>query len=867
MFLKLLVKKTLCTLIAGSLCVVIPFGQRQFANAKEEQTIVSTQQNLDEDDQNSMDSQDSKIEMNDNQQVNASETADQPMTSQQQNTKDQTTEMEEQVWLNLDVWALSDEQFLEVLATFRTAVIQIINDYHDNLAQDWQDLRFEVGRLTQTTTQLDEEGFLPDAYFESHDQKGTAIPGCFQLLNRKWVGMSHPKKENRSIRAAHELSISSVVSKVQVPIFGHYMSNGSWKLSNGCQGFCADYLRAMPTSGVQAIDITPSQNEQLRRVLYYGYGGPANILGSLGFNEAQQIVITDDLVSYAYSQKCIATDELGGAIWRNGMFNVWKTIVEKSSPPAEFKVYIASFPGQGLNHKGQQVPLQPLAYGTMTNPEKGALQLIKAASDENFELASSTNYSLVGAVYKIVKGNQPEGATEVGRLTIGRDNASPILEVKPGIYWAKEVKAPKGYALDPTWHRIEVDANSSVQGPCRILVKDKPQYIPVDLLLKKRNALTGTTDARLQGARFRLCFYDIDPKYPEQYKKSKPLYVREDLICDENGEVNAKGTIFPIGVVTIEEIEAPEGFVLDDQVHVIPLDPKQSTSEVLEIYQVPIIYNRPESIILKKCDLKNGLPLTGAKFLLTSPSGKETQITVDKKGEAKLFFDEQGKWTLEEIQAPPNYQLNLTLITIEVNSDGIKVVGHEDSELIDFELGVITVKNTQQSFVIRLYKYDDNLQPLAGAEFSLFSDFSMSECVGKAVSDENGEVIFAGLAANTYVLAETKAPSGYILPTKPDGSLKTIFIRSQGGSGGYSFWVNMKTIPNQKPQEIKDGIFYNASSQGQYVLEGQFVNKIKATLPKTGSDEIWIILALSLIFFLIAMRIWSKSDQHRSKRN
>ncbi|EJX00921.1 hypothetical protein EVA_10973 [gut metagenome] len=265
-------------------------------------------------------------------------------------------------------------------------------------------------------------------------------------------------------------------------------------------------MKAMPMSGMQAIDIQPSSNEQLRRVLYYGYGGPGNVLGSLGFNEAQQIVITDDLVSQAHSHTCIASGELNGMLWNNGMFNVWKTLVEKPSPPREFKVYIASFPGDGLNHKGQQVSLQPLAYGTMTKPDRGALQLIKAATNESYEIASPTNYSIAGAIYKVVQGNRPEGAPEVGKLTIGKDHASNILEVKPGVYWVKEIVPPKGYALDPDWHRLEVDANSSVQGPCRLLVQDKPQYIPVDLIAKKYNGFTGQVDSRLQGARFRLCF-------------------------------------------------------------------------------------------------------------------------------------------------------------------------------------------------------------------------------------------------------------------------------------------------------------------------------------------------------------------------
>lgn len=846
MWIKSLIKKVLCIILASTLCVSFFMSDNLMTFAKREQPTMASQE----------------LKSSQTQQESNLQTSSVESTEQSENTE----EVGIVDWLKLDECALSEEEFLELLATFRTAVIQIVNDYHDNRAQQWQDLRFEVGRLTQTTTHLDAEGFLPEAYFESHDQQELTIPGCFQLLNRKWLHSISPQPPRRLMARSvfNGLFISSVVSKVQVPIFGHYMSNGSWRLSNGCQGFCADYLRAMPTSGVQAIDVTPSQNEQLRRVLYYGYGGPANILGSLGFNEAQQIVITDDLVSQAYSQKCIANNELGGVIWSNGMFDVWKTIVEKPSPPSAFKVYIASFAGQGLNHKGQQVPFQPLAYGTMTNPEKGALQLIKTASDEHFELASTTNYSLAGAVYKIVKGNQPEAAKEIAQLTIGQDQASEVLEVEPGIYWAKEIKPPKGYALDLSWHRIEVDANSSVQGPCRIMVEDRPQYIPIDLLVKKHNAFTHDIDSRLKGTRFRLRFYDIDPKEPGRYKNTKPLYERDDLICDEYGEVKIAGSIFPIGVLTIEEIAVPEGYVLDDRVHVIPLDPKQSTSEVLDIYQVPIFYNRPETIILKKKDLTSGKALAHVEFQLTSPSGKQTKLVCDENGQVNLSFNELGKWRLEETKAPPHYQLNPVPIFIEVKADGIEVLDDEHSQLFDYEMGILTVKNAKQSFAIKLYKYDDQLQPLAGAEFSLFKDLALTECVGKAVTDENGQVVFAGLNLSQYVLVETKAPKGYILPTTASGKVKKYSILCSGGDKGYSFWVNMNAVSNQKPQEIRNGTFYNASANGQYVLEGQIVNHIKATLPQTGSHGMKIILTLSLGCIFLALAMESKSNQ-RSK--
>ncbi|MDO4663335.1 MAG: hypothetical protein Q4A59_00465, partial [Erysipelotrichaceae bacterium] len=95
MRIKSLVKKTLCILALGAICVSIPM-QSFMSYAKEEQPLVTSQEV-----------------------VNS-------QTDEEQDSETESLDSQEPAlvdWLKLDELALSDEQFLELLATFRTAVI------------------------------------------------------------------------------------------------------------------------------------------------------------------------------------------------------------------------------------------------------------------------------------------------------------------------------------------------------------------------------------------------------------------------------------------------------------------------------------------------------------------------------------------------------------------------------------------------------------------------------------------------------------------------------------------------------------------------------------------------------------------------
>ena len=121
--------------------------------------------------------------------------------------------------------------------------------------------------------------------------------------------------------------------------------------------------------------------------------------------------------------------------------------------------------------------------------------------------------------------------------------------------------------------------------------------------------------------------------------------------------------------------------------------------------------------------------------------------------------DEAGTYVLEEVKAPEGYEEPNFKKTFEV-TDNKNVVN----------LGKIENKEKEEekieySFTATKVDSIDKNTVLAGAEFKLYKvTDGKSKLIDTITSDKKG-VVFSKLSeAGTYILEETKAPSGYLTP-------------------------------------------------------------------------------------------------------
>lgn len=129
---------------------------------------------------------------------------------------------------------------------------------------------------------------------------------------------------------------------------------------------------------------------------------------------------------------------------------------------------------------------------------------------------------------------------------------------------------------------------------------------------------------------------------------------------------------------------------------------------------------------------------------------------------------------MKEITAPTGYQLNTEIFEFTVGAPG-----ENDGEIL-WELEE-TITNAKRLYGLKIVKKGDNGQPLEGAEFTLYKADGETY-VASGVTEADGTLEFSGLPYGTYILKETKAPSGYV----PVTDIEPIIINDSTMPGVYT---------------------------------------------------------------------------------
>ena len=358
-----------------------------------------------------------------------------------------------------------------------------------------------------------------------------------------------------------------------------------------------------------------------------------------------------------------------------------------------------------LQDAPQSIELEPGKTATLTffNPTKPGISIKKIDAD--------TGDELYGATFKIEGVN----VTYLNELTTDRDGEITLSNLNPGVYSVSEISAPEGYVKNDEVKVFEATEDGNIQ----LVFKN---YRKPSLKITKVDSDNGDT---LYGAAFRIAKVGDSTRY-------------YDRVTDRNGVIEIDG--LDVGIYTVQEISAPEGYQLNDTLyHVELFEGKDSTLTVENTIK--------PSLTIIKLDSKTNEPLSDAVFEVYRDARLVGTYTTNINGEINLRDLKTGTYRVKEVAVDNEHIVNSTPQQIEIDENS------GDTAMLVF-------LNDQKPY-IRLVKLDSTtFEPLANAVFEVKkTDGSFTK---EFTTDRNGEISLDELDVGTYVVKETKAPDGYI---------------------------------------------------------------------------------------------------------
>lgn len=403
------------------------------------------------------------------------------------------------------------------------------------------------------------------------------------------------------------------------------------------------------------------------------------------------------------------TTGLNGTVTTSRLSPGWYRVVETVAPF-----------GYDLNTKEYQVQVKENEPATVTVLDEQLTGITVKKVD------SRTKAPLANATYELY--------TNKGVLidTYTTDNSGVISTraLEPDVYILKEIKAPDGYILDETEHRIEVKAGEQATITLNNTAKSTIQVFKTDK----------TTGTPL-----------VDARYEIFSAGGKSV----DFITTDATGWGVSKPLDP-GEYYIVERDAPNGYVLDPTPYYTKVT--EGESSVVRVEDIP------ESVLyITKIDNYSREPIAGVVFEVYSGlvgTGAFTRIgqyVTDEHGIAVTEPLQPGPYAVKEISVPPEYILDSAYHDVIVRAG---------------EYNNLVVEN-QKAATLIVRKIDSKTgRPIPGAVFKLESADRM-DLVGTLETDANGEAIFTGLKEGAYIVTETQAPSGYELDEKPE---RTIYV-------------------------------------------------------------------------------------------
>lgn len=315
--------------------------------------------------------------------------------------------------------------------------------------------------------------------------------------------------------------------------------------------------------------------------------------------------------------------------------------------------------------------------------QSGYLNVKKTSNNTNITNNNGSYNNLGGAEYTVYGSNNDatnntNSITKVETDSNGNTNTVeiPVTSLADGkTAYIKETKAPKGYRVDKTIHKLTLMPGETAT----LTTTDTPINYTDDFELDKITAEANSGkpqgEAKLVGAEYSITYKDNSGKTQRTwvFKTDNNGLIALDvahkvsgdnLYTDENGTVT-----YPIGTYEAKETKAPEGYLLNDKTITATITQDNDTAK-LKAFEKSLEQVKREDLTFQKKDEDTQERMANVVFLVTSKAtGEQHVIMTDENGTYSSTYpahttktnanddaitkDENGNITVDETKLDP----------------------------------------------------------------------------------------------------------------------------------------------------------------------------------------------------------------------
>ena len=442
-----------------------------------------------------------------------------------------------------------------------------------------------------------------------------------------------------------------------------------------------------------------------------------------------------------------------------------------------------------------------------------------------------------------------------------------MLEYGTG-YSLMEVSAPYGYTLnsEPVYFAVTAD-NATEENAVTVVEVTKPNTAQkgVIRISKSGEVFFSVTEADgiyqpvftvkgLAGAVYELTAAEdiITPDGTLRYAAGE---VVDTVTTDETGLAESKPLY--LGKYEVREITAPDGYVLNTEVHTAELVYAGQEVEITETAADFCNKRQKAAVSLDKVleqDERFGIGKSGelsavtfglfAAGELTATDGSIIPadglleiVSVDENGHAVCKTDLPfGSYYLKELSTDGHY-----ILSNEKYPIAFEYAGH-DTVLVEFKAnGGAPIENKLLYGVIHGLKKDEDGSDLAGALIGLFradcTEFTTENAILTATSAEDGSFSFARVPYGNWIVREIEAPTGFVLSEKTspvtvdaDGAVIEVEIENTRIRGTVQLTKTDRDSPDNKLTGAEFTVYRDSNGNKELDADDELVG----TLTETG---------------------------------